>query len=270
MTRPYCHIKQLVITFLFVKLGGTASAQIINIDKTDTTAYQHHSVWNASFSVGLEVDKQKTTLLDATNYADLALQHAHELFIFSASNRITSNGDKSYLNTGYVHLRWRHDYKDQLHPESYLQYQWDENRGMVHRLVGGANLRYNFWHRRRWELTFATGLMYENERWDYAAVDSAKIPANPSDRTTSLLKSNNYLKWEGKLSATSDISLILYYQARFSAFFEPRVAGSFTYNVHISRHFSLGVKYNSLYDVRPVVPLPRFYYSLSTNLTYNL
>jgi hypothetical protein len=60
-------------------------------------------------------------------------------------------------------LRWRHNYKEQLHPESFVQYQWNDAIGMVHRFVVGENLRYNFWYRRPWEMMVATGLMYEAE-----------------------------------------------------------------------------------------------------------
>jgi hypothetical protein len=245
-------------------------AQIINIDKTDTSAYEKKTRCTASFSLGLEVDKQNKTLLDMSNFADASLQHYHELFILSASNRITSNGDNSFLNTGYVHLRFRHDYKNRLHPEAYGQYQWDEQRGMVHRFVGGVNLRYTLWHHEKWDMTVATGVMYENEEWNYTAVDSSKVPANPTDQKTSLIKSNNYIKWEGQASANSTLSIILFYQAAYSHFFQPRVSSFISYDVTISKHFTVGVKWNGLYDVKPVVPITNFYYSLSTNLSYKL
>jgi len=261
-----------LIFILFINIASCfkSYAQIINIDKTDTSAYEKKSQWNASFSVGIEVDKQKTTLLDASNFADVSLQHYHELFIVSASNRITSNGNKSFLNTGYMHIRWRHDYKNRLHPESYGQYQWDDQRGMLHRFVSGANLRYGFWHHKNGDMTFATGVMYENEAWDYAAVDSSKIPANPVSQKTSVVKSNNYVKWEERISTNSDLSIILFYQALYTHFFQPRISTFISYDASISKHFSLGVKYNALNDVKPIVPIPHFYYSLSTNLSYKL
>jgi len=100
-------------------------SQIINIDKTDTSAYQKKAVWSGDVALALEIDKQSTTLIDASNFVDIALQKNKELFIVSASNRITNDGPTSFLNTGYIHLRWRHDYKDKLHAETFTQYQWD-------------------------------------------------------------------------------------------------------------------------------------------------
>jgi Protein of unknown function, DUF481 len=255
---------------LFIICCLTSQAQIINIDKADTSAYVKKSQWSATFSIGLELDKQNQTLLDMSNFADASLQHDHELFILSASNRITSNGDKSFLNTGYVHIRWRHNYKNRLHPETFEQYQWDAQRGMIHRFLSGANLRYSLPHHDKWNMTFATGVMYENEAWNYSAVDSSKIPANPVDQKRSLIKSNNYVKWDAQTSSNGAVSITLFYQATYTHFFQPRVSTFISYDIGVSKHFSLSIKYSALYDVKPVVPIPNFYYSLSTSLSYKL
>ena len=199
---------------------------------------------------------------------DVSAQKNKELFIVSASERFTYNGSDDFLDKGYLHLRWRHHYKAQLHPESFVQYQWDDGLGMIKRLVAGENLRYNFWHRQLWELTVATGIMYENELWNYTAADSSKIPAHPENRQSREIKSNNYVKLEGDISAVSKISIILFYQAAFNDFFSPRVSGVVNFNTNISRHFALGIQYNGLFDAGPVVPIFKFYYNYSTSLVY--
>jgi Protein of unknown function, DUF481 len=259
---------RFTLFFLLVLSVSVANSQIINIDKTDTSDYVKKAVWNGNISLGLEVDKQKSTLIDASNFLDISLQKWHELYILSASNRFTYNGPQNFLNTGYVHLRWRHNYKEQLHPESYVQYQWDASIGMLHRFVTGENLRYNFWHHRIWEMTVATGIMYENELWNYFAVDSAKIPPNPVNQKSSELKWNNYIKWQGQISKAAAISIILFYQTAFNDFVKPRISGVISLDVNISKHFALGMKYNALYDAGPVVPIFKFYYSYSNSLVY--
>lgn len=139
---------------------------------------------------------------------------------------------------------------------------------MVHRLVTGVNLRYNYWHSHLWELSLTTGIMYENEKWNYNAVDSGKIPPNPIDQASSLIKSNSYMRWEGKLSKVSDIAVVVFYQAPFDDFLKPRVSGSVKFNIDISRHFSFAVNFNGLYDAKPRVPIFNFYYNFSNNLVY--
>ena len=261
---------RLTATFLLLFLSATCFCQIINIDKIDTFDYAKKAQWNLNIASGLEVDKQQATLFDASTFADASLQKMKELFIFSASNRFTYNGPEDVLNTGFFHLRWRHNYKNKLHPETYIQYQWDNKRGMVHRALAGANLRYNFWHHQMWEMTFATGLMYENEEWDYTAVDTNKIPAIHPNIQTSLLKSNSYMKWEGKISSKSNIAIGLFYQAGFEHFLQPRLAFNVNFDLDVSKHFAIGFKYGGIYDVQPVVPINKFYYTLSNNLIYKL
>ncbi|MBS1562790.1 MAG: DUF481 domain-containing protein [Bacteroidetes bacterium] len=261
-------MKQFPLLLLACLFSLLSAGQIINIDKTDTSAYARKNILSGNVSLGMEVDKQKTTLFDASNYVDLAMQQYRELFVLSASNRFTYNGPQDFLNTGYVHLRWRHRYKDTWHPETFVQYQWDDERGMLHRFVGGENIRYNIDRGSHWDLSVATGVFYEEEVWNYTAVDSSKIPANPFNVTSRELKSNNYIKWEGKLSDAASLSAILFYQASFKDFFKPRVSAAISFDINVSRHFAWGVRYTGLYDVEPVVPIFKFYYSFSNSLVY--
>jgi hypothetical protein len=245
-----------------------ATAQIINIDKIDTAAYQKKAVWYGKIALGMEVDKEKSTLFDGSNFVDVLLQKNKELFIASSSDRFTYDGSTSFLNTGYAHLRWRHDYQAKLQPETFVQVQWDENRGMLHRYVAGGNLRYNFWHKHEWELAIAAGVIYEDELWDYSAVDSAKIPLNPVNQVSRKIRSNSYIKWEGSTTKTSKIAVILFYQAPFNDFLQPRVSININFNVEVTKHFLLGILYNGLYDAKPVVPIFKFYYSFANTLVY--
>lgn len=262
-------MKQPLLLLLLACLPALfAAGQIINIDKTDTAAYTKKASWSGNVSMGLEIDKQKATLYDASNFFDASLQKNRELFVLSASNRFTYNGPQDFLNTGYVHLRWRHDYKNTWNPESFVQYQWDAVLGMVHRFIAGENVRYNIRHGAQWQIAFATGVFYEDELWDYKAVDSAKIPPSPVNQESRELKSNNYVKWEGQLSPVSSLSAIVFYQAAFNDFWRPRISGVVNLDVTVSKHFSLGLHYSGLYDAGPVVPIFQFYYSFSNSLVY--
>src|SRR5262245_44900169 len=114
-------------------------AQILNIDKSDTTDYTHKAAVSLNLNTGLEIDRQKSTLYDATNTAELMWQQYKELFLLAASYRFTYNGPDDILNAGYIHLRYRHNYKNRIQPEPFAQYQWDSNRGILHRALAGAN-----------------------------------------------------------------------------------------------------------------------------------
>ncbi|MCX6291248.1 MAG: hypothetical protein NT126_05740 [Bacteroidetes bacterium] len=239
--------------------------------KTDTSDYVHHPVFSLNIGSGLEIDRQKITVYDASNSLDASLQKFRELFIFSSGFRFTYNGPSDILNTGFFHLRFRYDYKNTLHPETFLQYQWDSRRGIVQRKLAGANLRWNNYLHPKLNLILASGFMVEAEQWNYIAVDSEKIPVNAPDIKNLFLKSNNYVKLEYKVSDHSDLFFTTFVQFRPNAFYRyPRIANSVKWNVDVTRHLSISFDYSSVYDTKPVVPIDRFYYSISNSLVYKL
>src|SRR5262245_26871047 len=135
--------KLLLCLVLFYRCSLSLNSQILNIDKIDTSAYVHKAKISLNLNSGLEVDKQKTNLYDATNTLQMMWQQYKELFIVAGSYRFTYNGPDDILNAGYFHVRFRHDYKNKIQPEAFFQYSWDSDRGIIHRILAGANIRYN-------------------------------------------------------------------------------------------------------------------------------
>lgn len=234
-----------------------SKAQILNIDKQDTSDYVHHTRTNFNLNTGLEIDQQKQTLYDATNTAELMVQSYKELFIVAGSYRFTYNGPDDILNAGYLHLRWRHDYKNKIQPEPFIQYQWDNKRGIRHRALGGINARYNFWKGDKFDLNCGVGSMYEVEKWDYAAVDSAKIPVNAQPVENRLLKINSYVRLDWKISANSDVTFNVFLQTRPDRF-QPRIAPHVQWDIKAGKHVGFSVAYTGLYDTRLSCPLKSF------------
>lgn len=255
--------------FILVFLPFTAGAQILNIDKTDTATYSPKAKLAINFTTGLEIDKQRTTLYDATNTAEFMLQKQRELLILSSSYRFTYNGPDDILNAGYFHLRYRHNYRHRFQPESFVQYQWDNKRGLLSRTLAGANLRYNFFRKDTWELNAGLGLMYETEKWNYDAVDSTKLPASTLPVTTQYIKLNSYVRLNWKSSESSDLVLSLFLQTR-PQFFRPRVAPNVQWNIAAGKHIGFSISVAGIYDAQPVVPINRFYYSMSNGIVVKI
>jgi len=254
----------IIAAFLFLNSGIT-NAQILNIDKIDTSDYVNKAKFNLTFSTGLEIDKQQTTLFDATNTAELMLQKKKELFIFAANYRFTQDGNDDILNTGYFHLRFRHHYKDKIQPESFIQYQWDSERGLVYRALGGANIRYNFFKGDKWEVNAGLGLMYEVEKWNYSAVDSSKLPANTTPITNNLIKLNSYIRANWKTSESSTIILGIFLQTR-PDIFQPRISQTVQWTISAGKHIAFNINFSGIYDQSPVVPIHKYYYSISNGI----
>ena len=256
-------MKYIIAVLLLFPL--LSSAQILNVDKSDTSDYVNKAKTSFNFSTGLEIDKQQTTLYDATNTAELMFQKKKELFILAASYRFTYNGPADILNAGYFHLRFRHNYKNKYQPETFVQYQWDNKRGLSYRTLGGMNLRYNFYKGDTWDFNAGLGLMYEVEKWNYDGVDSAKLPANLTPITNHLIKINSYIRMNWKASENSDVIISVFLQTR-PTMFKPRIAPSIQWNINAGKHVGFSISFAGIYDEAPVVPIHKFYYSLSNSI----
>jgi hypothetical protein len=257
--------KPFLLLLLFLFFLSCAQAQILNIDKTDTSAYTHSAKINWLINSGLEIDKQKQTLYDATNTLETVWQQYKELFMLAGSYRFTYNGPDDILNAGYIHLRYRHGYKNKLQPEPFVQYQWDNKRGILHRFISGMNLRYNFFKGNSFDFNAGVGLMYEDEKWNYVAVDSSKIPTGAAFVTTQLAKINSYVRFDWKASDNSTIAFNCFLQTRIDRLW-PRVAPHVQWDIKAGKHVGFSIAFTGLYDTHPVVPIERFYYSLSNSL----
>jgi hypothetical protein len=267
--KPHMNNKFFICLLSLSTCSFSLKSQILNIDKTDTSDYVRKSKVALNLSVGVEIDKQKTTLADATNTGELMWQSYRELFIIAASYRFTQNGPDDILNAGYVHLRYRHNYKNKIQPEPFFQYQWDSERGLMYRVLGGANARYNFWKGDRFDFNAGLGLMYETEKWNYAAVDSSKIPANATPILDSRFKINSYLRFDWKPNSNNDITFHVFFQTRPDRL-EPRIAPHIQWDIKTGKHFAFSISFTGLYDTAPLVPIEKFYYSLSNSIAYNL
>lgn len=265
---PYFYVVKYFLLICF-SLPAPLFAQILNIDKSDTADYSKGAKLSLNITSGLEIDKQKTTLYDASNAADLMLQKNHELYIVSGNYRFTYNGPDDFLNVGYIHLRYRHNYKNKVQPETFVQYNFDNTRGLLQRLLAGANYRYNFWKGDKFDFNAGLGLMYEHEKWNYSAVDSSKLPANTSPVINNLLKINSYVRFDCKTSANSDIAFSVFVQTRPRAF-KPRIAPSAQWTLMAGKHLGAAASFTSIYDTSPVVPISRFYYSFTYSFLYKL
>lgn len=256
---------QLSLLIMIILLAQSIGAQILNIDKSDTSDYVNKAKFNFDLNSGLEIDKQKITLYDATNTAEAMLQKKKELLIFSGSYRFTYNGPDDILNAGFIHVRYRHNYKNTFQPEAFVQYQWDNKRGLIYRALSGCNMRYNAWKGDHWDFNAGIGIMYEEEEWNYDGVDSAKIPALAVPLINKLVKINSYLRLDWKASANSDVAVNVFIQTRPNHF-KPRIAPHVQWNIMAGKHLGFSIAFSGIYDDAPVVPIDKFYYSISNSL----
>jgi len=107
--------------------------------------------------------------------------------------------------------------------------------------------------------------MYEAEEWNYNGVDSSKIPLNPVPIKRNLIKINSYLRFGWKPNASNNITFNVFFQTRPDRF-KPRIAPHIQWDIKAGKHIAFSVSFAGLYDTAPVVPIDKFYYSLSNSI----
>lgn len=232
--------------------------------------YSKEWVNNLFLTTGLEIDRQKQDLVDANSFVEFSTQKNKTLIFLSSNYRITYNGDNDLLNTGYVHLRIRFKYKNKIHPETFIQYQWDDVRGVIYRELEGANLRYNNYVNPKLNIIFGLGFMHEREKWNYIGVTNPDLYKD-SIVNTDYIKVNSYLKFELKTSDNSDLFFTTFYQFRpDSYYYKSRIANSLKWQINISKKVQMITMLNCVWDAYPVVPIRTFYFSFTNGLTFKI
>lgn len=270
------HLKKLCFYFLvpvfFLGFIKSSNAQILTIDKVsnviDTT--QNKKLFTF-LTFGISFIQEEVGILDLKTSADLFYFFKKDV-LYSITQYTLSATDKvNYVNTGYSHLRYRMNNESVISPEFFVQYQWDEVRGMKNRALGGSNLRFTLLNDSLISIFAGLGLMYEYEVWDYRGVPSEKVPENATDEHINSLKLNSYLKINKQFDDYINLIFITYLQARpDNNIVYPRISPSLRLDIKVYKKVSFSFNFNSIYDFKPIVPIRNFYYSFSNTITLKI
>ena len=172
--------------------------------------------------------------------------------------------DADFLNFGFLHGRvnfWR---KKKVNFETFLQFSYDNFRGLDPRWVVGGSVRHNLVKTEKVTFLFGVGALYEFEKWIHP-VTKELIEAN-------FIKSSNYLSFRATLNAYVDLNIINYYQVGFDSGiskFRNRFSNSTILNTKLSDKFSLTNTFEISFEDKPIVPITRLIYSFKTGLAVN-
>jgi len=247
------------ILILLLAFTSEAGAQVVNVERYRARRDSLHR-WDGQLELGFSLsgrEKQVLSLHEAANVARFSRRHTYLLLnnidlIKAAGENVESNG--------YLHGRATFFSRRLFSPEAFLQYQFDHNTGLEYRWLKGATIRYHILNARRSDLYLATGLMHEVEVW--------KVSGRTSHRAN--IKFTNYVNLSLKPGRRFGASAVVYYQARPTRFFTPRISSEVKMTIGLSDHLALGVAFSATYDHRSVLEVDPFHYSLSNTLTISL
>jgi hypothetical protein len=168
-----------------------------------------------------------------------------------------------FLNTGYQHFRF--DYrKDRIvYPEAFMQYQYDNFRGLSPRLLAGTGMRHRLFKNENFTFTFSVGIMYESEKWQH--------PVTQNEVLVNFWKSTNYLVFRWKISDWVDFNSVQYFQTAYDKnidAFRHRYSTDINLNTKLSARLSWTSSFSLNFENRPIVPIVRTVYKFSNGISF--
>ncbi|WP_234364381.1 DUF481 domain-containing protein [Lunatibacter salilacus] len=267
------HIKYpplLIFLFLFfLAFAFSSEAQILNIERLrmekDTAK---HFQFKTTF--GLNVFNRSAGIEDPVNLFGYNLdvnaiyypkRHA---YVFVSNFDYLRINESDFLNFGFVHGRVNFNRENKVNYETYLQYSFDNFRGLDPRLLAGGSVRINMVKNDRVDFILGLGGLQEWETWQH--------PYTEEVVQVSLIKSSNYLSLRATLNDYVDVNLVNYYQVGYDrdiSDFRQRINSSTIINTKITERFSLTNSFDISYENRPIVPVTNVIFAFRTGLSLN-
>ncbi len=172
--------------------------------------------------------------------------------------------DSDFLNFGLIHGRAVFNWEKQSNIETFVQYSFDNFRGLEPRWIAGGTLRHRVVSSDKMTLILGLGGMYEHERWFH--------PTTEESITVNFLKSSNYVSLRYSVNEYVDVNFVNYYQVGFDRaadIFRNRLNGNVNFNTRITSRFSLTNTLDFSYEDRPIVPITQFIYSFRVGVSYD-
>ncbi len=266
----YSNQKLYLVVIFFFSLIIDGKAQILNIErykiKQDTAK---HFSFKSTF--GLSVFNRSAAEDSPVNLfgynVDLnALYFPKEhAYVGVAKLDYLRINDNDFLNFGFIHGRINFFRKRKFNYDAYVQYSYDNFRGLDPRMIAGANLRYKVAENDQLSLVIASGLLAENERWTN--------PITEQIQEVQFLKSSTHISFRYSVNEYLDINTINYYQVGYDDSinsFRHRISSITNLNTKISERFSLTNSLEINYEDKPIVPITNFIFSFRTGISVDL
>lgn len=172
--------------------------------------------------------------------------------------------DADFLNFGLIHARTVFNYEEKKNIEAFVQYSFDNFRGLAPRWIAGGTLRTKVVDSKRLTLILGLGALYENETWFH--------PFDENFINVQFGKSSNYFSIRWTINEYVDFNTVTYYQVGYDRSiqaFRNRVNGNFNLNTKITDRFSFNNNFNFSFEDRPIVPITPFIFAFNTGISFD-
>jgi len=262
---------RIILFLAFFSITSTlAQGQILNMEKLRLEQDTAKNLLSKT-TIGLTANNRsgaedEPAHLFAFNF-DVNLMYypgRHAYILVSKFDYLRVN-DEGVMNFGYLHARSNFLRERKFNYETFVQYSFDNPRGLDTRWIFGGGLRHDIFKTDKTTFLIGVGGMFEQESWRY--------PRTERYMQADLFKSSNYLSLQSAITDYLDLNLVSYYQTGHDSSidaFRNRLSFSLILNTKLTDKLSLTNSFDMAYEDKPIIPITKLIYTLKTGISIDL
>lgn len=258
--KPFQLIKILPFLLLgYVFIPFQSTAQILHTENF-AVIFDTSKHFKGSVIPDFKFQNQKEDLLEFENTANISFRIKNNAFTLANRVELSKYGSKTLLSGGFLYLEYRKIFRSKYVAEPFVQFHWSEARGLDFKIASGMNFRYKVISSDNLGLFVGTGPFYEFERWNYRGVKDELLPPDLTSVENENVKLGTYISFKWFTKKKFDFDISVYHQSRFDEIIStPRLASSSSVTYKFTKNIGLILRYQNIYDYKPVVPIDKLY-----------
>jgi hypothetical protein len=244
---------------VFLDMALPAAAQIVNVEsarmQSDTVGW----MGGGGLSMTLRQSTQRIFGLNAEAHLQYKTKNDKGLWLILGNVGFLEGGSLKYISDRFAHLRYNYKLTDLVRWEVFTQILNNVITQIHSRFLVGTGPRFKLVKNKILRLYAASLVMFERE----------KEITDPVVRHNDI-RSSSYVSFTYTPKENIELISTTFYQPLFNKPSDYRILNQVTFKVKASKHFSLSVKWDFLYDSFPAGTSPTTTYNLSTGIEVEL
>jgi hypothetical protein len=230
--------------------------QIVNMESqryhTDTTG------WAGSLGGNFALTNYGQKVFDVDANAHLQYKSKRSLYLFLGGYGFLKGDQQSYVDYGFLHLRYNYKLTKILRLEAFTQLQQNVITKIQFRYLIGAGPRFKLVESRKIKLYMGSLPMYEIEK-------EKDVPGNITN-----WRCSNYLSFTFIPNKQTELTTTTYYQPVMFDAGDYRLLNQTTCKIKAGKKIAVVIRYNYQYDASPAAGVNKETYAFGTGIDVDL
>jgi Protein of unknown function, DUF481 len=252
--RKQCLLLCMSILLLFTR--EHAVAQIVNMESqryhTDTTG------WAGSVGGNFALTNYGQKVFDVDANAHVQYKSKRSLYLFLGGYGFLKGDQQSYVDYGFLHLRYNYKLTKILRLEAFTQLQQNTITKVQFRYLIGAGPRFKVVESPKIKLYLGSLPMYEVEK-------ETGVAKRIRD-----WRCSNYLSVTFIPNKQTELTSTTYYQPVMFDAGDYRLLNQSSCKIKAAKRIAVVIRYNYQYDASPAAGVPKETYTLGTGIDVDL